>query len=242
MARKKPSGRARVTHTAQVVGCLGINHSIVQDQAGSENFCVSKGTVVWHKCFNPEAVKAFSTALNDTMTTMEAARYLGVVFQTMVNWSIKGKLPAIEGTFGKQRRFDRRTVEAFAAAADVNNNTEVMTTEVLSAMEAAYCVGVSYSTFLKWVKKQIVPVKMITAAGLRRFDRKTMEEIAVARANAVSTGEAAIIVGVSPQTIVNWSNTGKLPCIKWTHSGHRRFDRGLVEQLAEARITEEINM
>lgn len=38
----------------------------------------------------------------------------------------------------------------------------------------------------------------------------------------LTSGQAAEELGVSPQTVVRWSDNGTLPC-SWTPGGHRRF-------------------
>lgn len=46
----------------------------------------------------------------------------------------------------------------------------------------------------------------------------------------LTTGEAADLLGVSSQTVVNWIKTGKLDAIR-TLGGHRRIDRTVIEQM-----------
>lgn len=46
----------------------------------------------------------------------------------------------------------------------------------------------------------------------------------------LTTAEAAELLGVSPQTVVNYADAGKLACFKLP-KGHRRFHRSDVLEL-----------
>lgn len=51
----------------------------------------------------------------------------------------------------------------------------------------------------------------------------------------MTPGEVAAVFGVSPETIANWADDGKLEHVR-TPGGHRRFRRTSVEQLLEASL------
>lgn len=44
--------------------------------------------------------------------------------------------------------------------------------------------------------------------------------------------EVARLLGVSPNTVSRWAREGRLPC-QLTLGGHRRFDRGVVEEIRQ---------
>ena len=46
----------------------------------------------------------------------------------------------------------------------------------------------------------------------------------------MTPSEVAAIFGVNPKTITKWSNEGRLTCVR-TLGGHRRFERGAVNDL-----------
>jgi excisionase family DNA binding protein len=46
----------------------------------------------------------------------------------------------------------------------------------------------------------------------------------------ISTGEAARLLGVSPQTVRRWADLGDLPSVR-TPGGQRRFHRSTVNAL-----------
>lgn len=45
---------------------------------------------------------------------------------------------------------------------------------------------------------------------------------------SLTTKEVALLFHVSPSTIINWADEGKLPCVR-TLGGHRRFLRSDIE-------------
>lgn len=71
--------------------------------------------------FDKEAVKAFAETNLEGMSTVNVARYLGVLSGTVRKWVDEGKLKVIGRTPGGVRRFDRKAVEAFA---DTRNTAE----------------------------------------------------------------------------------------------------------------------
>ncbi len=49
----------------------------------------------------------------------------------------------------------------------------------------------------------------------------------------LSVDEAARRLGVHPNTVRKWADTGILPCWRLPGSGHRRFDPDAVERLRQ---------
>jgi len=47
--------------------------------------------------------------------------------------------------------------------------------------------------------------------------------------------QAALILAVSPRTVVRWADDGTLPVAEWTPGRQRRFNRADVEALAAER-------
>jgi excisionase family DNA binding protein len=56
--------------------------------------------------------------------------------------------------------------------------------------------------------------------------------------NWISLGPASRLLGVDPDTLRRWADSGRIPAFV-TPGGHRRFDRRAVERLAEARRTDQ---
>jgi DNA-binding transcriptional MerR regulator len=50
----------------------------------------------------------------------------------------------------------------------------------------------------------------------------------------LTTGEAALAIGVAAETIRHWENTGRLPCMR-TPTGRRVFRVSDVERIARGR-------
>ncbi len=46
----------------------------------------------------------------------------------------------------------------------------------------------------------------------------------------LAPGEVAYVFGVTPKTVVRWSNAGRLPCTR-TEGGHRRYRESDVRRL-----------
>jgi len=46
----------------------------------------------------------------------------------------------------------------------------------------------------------------------------------------LTTGQAAVALGVVPQTVARWANGGALPCSR-TPGGHRRFRSSVIQSL-----------
>jgi excisionase family DNA binding protein len=56
------------------------------------------------------------------------------------------------------------------------------------------------------------------------------DETGQASGGYLTRGEVARLLGVSPNTVSRWAREGRLAC-QMTLGGHRRFERGLIEQL-----------
>lgn len=173
------------------------------------------------------------------MKTSEVARDLGVDPRTVLRWAETRKLRA--RSLGRPNRFDRQAVEKFAAA----QAEPVHHAEVLNTKQVAKLFGARPQSVIAWVKKGDLPEVERNSAGHRRFDRKEMEAIAATRAKGLartdemfctemSTAEVANLLGVYPKTVVRWVNKRILASTGKTSSGHRRFERKVVEAFAAA--------
>jgi excisionase family DNA binding protein len=102
------------------------------------------------------------------MNIAQAAKYVGVHYQTMRNWIAAGKVPCT--VFGQAAAGRRRIVRI--AQADLE---PLRAGEGLTIPQAAERVGVHHDTMYKWVREG--KVAAVEAGGRRRIDPADLEQL-----------------------------------------------------------------
>jgi excisionase family DNA binding protein len=102
---------------------------------------------------------------------------------------------------------------------------------LISSKDVARRLGVSQATVLRAVARGLLTPILVTPGGHRRFAAREVETFATgprggrSRAELLSTGEAARLLGVSQPTLNRAVRGGRLQPAQVTPGGHRRFDR-----------------
>lgn len=123
-----------------------------------------------HRHFTQEAVEAFAASLNEGMSKMEVARFLGLSSWTLSTWIRHKRLRSINGDTGNHARFSREEVKAlgatFNAGITAKQVAPILKVSIATARDLGKC-----GTLRCWR----------TPSGLIRFDEKAVEAYAKTR-------------------------------------------------------------
>lgn len=102
--------------TSEVAYYLGVTSENVRNLEKAGLLRELSRTSGRNKHFDRKAVEKLAKTLVTGMSTSQVANYLGETAATIRVWAMSGKLREVGRTYGGHRRFDRKTVEAFAKA------------------------------------------------------------------------------------------------------------------------------
>ena len=110
--------------------------------------------------------------------------------------------------------------------------------EFYSASQAAQVLGISYTTFYKWVHQGLIPRHLLSPTDQQGVYRKQeIDALAqqyqqVAQQGYLTTQEVAARLHLSVQTVRNWSKKGRLTVYHVPGKSEACYDRYEVEALA----------